>query len=251
MYRVLAPFLFLALSTTLPALPVRAQSTGEIIDHALAALGGKEKLQTINSLYQEGLLVLPNETSVKVRIWRVFDRLYREELDYAAGKVVVVVTPKQGWISSPRTGGVFKALPPDQLKALQTEIDPAGCLIDYSQKGNKVERVGIDTIDGRPCYKLKIWFPNNEYIFYWVDKRNWYIVKETRRGGAIMGGGADDGGWAGKSDGMVDIGIGEYRAIPGGYVLPYAITIGGLGKVNISKVQINGNVDVDALSKPR
>src|SRR5579872_5578210 len=124
MSRILAPFLSLALSTTFFALPARAQSTGEIIDHALAALGGKEKLQSINSLYQEGVVVLPNETEVKVRIWRVFDRLYREELDYVAGKVIVIVTPRQGWISSPRTGGAYKPLPPDQLKALQTEIDP-------------------------------------------------------------------------------------------------------------------------------
>ena len=230
---------------------VRAQSADVIVQHLIEALGGKDKLQSINSLYQEGTCVLDNGSEVKIRTWRVYDRLYRQEIDFGVGKVVVIVTPRQGWISSPRTGGVFKALPLQQLRALQTEIDPAGVFIDYNQKGNKIEKIGTDTLDGHPCFKLKVWFPNNEQIVYSVDQQSWYLRKETRRGGGIMGGGGSNGGWSANADGMVDIGLDDWRAIPGGYVLPYSITIGGLGKVAIAKVQINGNVDVDLLSRPR
>ncbi len=67
----------------------------------------------------------------------------------------------------------------------------------------------------------------------------------------MMGGGGALEGWVGKGDATVDIGFGEYKVIPGGYVLPYSITIGGLGKVNITKVQVNGSVNADALSRPR
>lgn len=229
----------------------RAQSADVIVQHLIAALGGKEKLQSINSLYQEGSCVLDNGSDVRIRTWRVYDRLYRQEIDFGVGKVVVIVTPRQGWISSPRTGGVFKALPPEQVRALQTEIDPAGVFIDYNQKGNKIERTGVDTLDGHPCYKLKVWFPNNESIVYFVDQQSWYLRKETRPGGGIMGGGGSNGGWSANADGMVDIGLDDWRAIPGGYVLPYSISIGGLGRVTITKVQVNGNVDADVLSKPR
>lgn len=230
---------------------VQAQSADVIVQHLIEALGGKDKLQSINSLYQEGTCELDNGSDVKIRTWRVYDRLYRQEIDFGVGKVVVIVTPRQGWISSPRTGGVFKALPTEQLKALQTEIDPAGVFIDYRQKGNKIEKIGVDTLDGHPCFKLKVWFPNNESIVYSVDQQSWYLRKETRHGGGIMGGGGSNGGWSANADGMVDIGLDDWRAIPGGYVLPYAITIGGLGKVVIDKVQVNGNVDADALSRPR
>lgn len=238
--------LFFVLSSS-----AKAQSTDAIVQHLIEALGGKDKLQSINSLYQEGTCVLDNGSEVKIRTWRVYDRLYRQEIDFGVGKVVVIVTPRQGWISSPRTGGVFKAIPWMALRALQTEIDPAGVFIDYSQKGNKIEKIGTDTLDGHPCYKLKVWFPNNESIVYSVDQQSWYLRKETRRGGGIMGGGGSNGGWSADADGMVDIGLDDWRAIPGGYVLPYAITIGGLGKVVISKVQVNGNVDADLLSRPR
>jgi hypothetical protein len=230
---------------------LKAQSADAIVAHLIDALGGKDKLQSINSLYQEGTCVLDNGSNVRIRTWRVFDRLYRQEIDFGVGRVVVIVTPRQGWISSPRTGGIFKALPAEQVKALQTEIDPAGVFIDYRQKGNKIEKIGTDTLDGHPCFKLQVWFPNNESIIYSVDQQSFYLRKETRRGGGIMGGGGSNGGWSANADGMVDIGLDDWRAIPGGYVLPYAITIGGLGKVVIDKVQVNGNMDVDALSKPR
>lgn len=248
MRRILATSLSLIL---LSNVTVHAQNAEQIVSHLITALGGKEKLQSINSLYQEGTCVLDNGSEVKMRIWRVFDRLYRQEIDYGVGKVAVIVTPRQGWISSPRTGGIFKALPTQQLRALQTEIDPAGVFIDYNQKGNKIQKVGVDTLEGHPCYKLKVWFPSGETILYWVDQQSWYLRKERRPGGGIMGGGGSNGGWSGDADGMVDIGLDDWRAIPGGYVLPYAITIGGLGKVAITKVQINGTVNVDALSKPR
>jgi hypothetical protein len=250
MNRILVALLFI-LSSVFGTLTAHGQSAGEIVGHILEALGGKERLQSINSLYQEGTAVQQNGEEMKIRIWRVFDRVYRQEIDYGVGKVVVIVTPNKGWINSPRTGGLFKALPDDQLKALQTEIDPAGCFIDYQAKGNKVERVGTDTVDGHPCYKLRIWFPSSQNILYFVDQQSWYVLKETRKGGGIIGGGAFSNGWNSNNDALVDLLFDEYKAVPGGYVLPYAITIGGLGRVSMNKVEVNGSMNVDALSRPK
>jgi hypothetical protein len=250
MHRILVAF-FLTLITLFSTAVARGQSAGEIVAHIVEALGGKERLQSINSLYQEGTAVQPNGEEIKIRIWRVFDRVYRPEIDYGVGKVVVIVTPNKGWINSPKTGGLFKALPDDQLRALQTEIDPAGCFIDYQAKGNKVDRVGTDTVEGRPCFKLRIWFPSSQTILYYVDQQSWYVLKETRKGGGIIGGGAFSAGWNSSNDALVDISFDEYKAVPGGYVLPYAITLGGLGKVSMSRVEVNGSMNADALSRPK
>jgi hypothetical protein len=227
------------------------QSAGEIVGHIVEALGGKDRLQSINSLYQEGTAVQPNGEEVKIRVWRVFDRVYRQEIDFGVGKVVVIVTPSKGYIKSPSTGGLFKALPADELRALQTEIDPAGCFIDYQAKGMQVERVGTDTVEGHACYKVKIWFPSSQTIVYYVDQQSWYVLKETRKGGGIIGGGAFSAGWNSKNDALVDLYFDEYKAVPGGYVLPYAITFGGLGKVSMTKVEVNGSMNADALRAPK
>jgi hypothetical protein len=50
---------------------------------------------------------------------------------------------------------------------------------------------------------------------------------------------------------MVDLYFDEYKAVPGGYVLPYAITIGALGKVAMTRVEVNRSMNVDALRAPK
>ena len=58
-------------------------------------------------------------------------------------------------------------------------------------------------------------------------------------------------GWNSNNDALVDIAFDEYKAVPGGYVLPYAITLGGLGRVTMTRVEVNGSMNADALSRPK
>src|ERR1700743_3802307 len=162
-----------------PATGVIAQSAQEIVAKQLVALGGREKLQTLNSLYLEGTAVLDNNARVSMKTWKVYDRLYRQEISSAAGNLVIVVTPRQGWTSNPRTNGVFKTLTDQQFKALQPELDPAGPLVDYNAKGNKVELAGKDTVSGHECYKLRVYFPSGNMATYWIDTKSWYTLRET------------------------------------------------------------------------
>jgi len=231
--------------------PEAPQSAEQIVAHHIEALGGKEKLQGLNSLYLEGKAILPSGLEINTRSWRVYDRLFRQELSFGESHIIIVATPGKGWAASPRTGGEFKALSPEDLKALRVEIDPAGPLADYSQKGFKLEKAGVDTINGEPCYKVKVSCPSNHSITYYIDENNWYVLRETRRGGGLVGCGSEITGWNGASDGSVTIDYADYKKGPGGYVLPYSITVSGLGvPITIQKVEINSTVDVDGLSRP-
>jgi len=230
---------------------VKAQSVQEIVAHHIEALGGKEKLQGINSVYQEGTAVLPSGGMLHLKIWQVYDHLYREELDFGVGKIVIIVTPRQGWLSAPSTGSEFKPLPEPQVKALRMKLDPAGALADYSAKGNKIESAGMDTVDGHPCYLVRVWFPSHEFITYSIDPRTWYILRERRKGGGILSQGSSDMGWHGPADGSIDIRFYDYRNTRGAYIFPFGMMIAGLGRVNVSKIEVNGTVDVEALSKPK
>lgn len=227
----------------------KAQSVQEIVAHHIEALGGKEKLQSINSVYQEGTAVLASGGMLHLKIWQVYDRLYREELDLGVGRIVIVVTPRQGWLSAPSTGGAFKTMPEAQVKALRMKLDPAGALADYAAKGNKIEQAGLDTVDGHPCYVVKVWFPSNEFITYSIDRKTWYILRERRKGGGILGQGNSDLGWKGPPDGSIDIRFYDYRNTRGTYIFPFGMMIEGLGRINISKIEVNGTVDEEELTK--
>jgi hypothetical protein len=228
----------------------RTQSAQDIVNKYLQAMGGKEKLQSINSLYQEGIAVLENGAQLSSRSWRVYDRVYRQEVVMPAGKVVIVVTPRQGWSAGPGTGGVFKPLTDVQFKSLRPEIDPGGPLVDYAAKGNKIELAGKDTVGGEPCFQLRVYFTSGGSATFSIDARTGYILRASRSGGNILGTILPGNGEHPETGVVTD--YSDYKVIPGGYVFPYTITLSPYGaRVQIGKIEVNGVIDADALSKPK
>ena len=75
----LSRILFLSFTCLLGLIAdIHGQSAQEVVNKYLTALGGKEKLQAINSLYREGVAVLDDGVQIMVKTWRVYDRLYRK-----------------------------------------------------------------------------------------------------------------------------------------------------------------------------
>jgi hypothetical protein len=243
----------LAIST---AVHVHAQTADAVIAKHIDALGGKEKLLSVRSLYQEGTAVMGNGTEIETKTWKVQGKLYRQEIDFGMGNIVIIVTPTGGWASNPRTGGEFKALPDEQLKALQTQMDPADPLVDYAAQGNKVELAGKDTVNNAECYRVKLTYPSGQWVVYSIDTKTYYILRETRKGGGMMGGGGGAGNGGGRrggaGDGEMRIEFSDYKPGPDGFLFPYTMVAGGFGaKSSITKLEINKSVDVAGLSKPK
>jgi hypothetical protein len=225
-----------------------AQTGEEIVAKYIQALGGKEKLQSINSIFVEGVAVMEDGTPIDAKLWKVYDRLFRQEVSIGTGSAITIVTPGRGWVSNQQTDGQFKSLPYDRLKALQPQIDPAGPLVDYSAKGCQVAFMGRDTVRDIPCYRIKLFCPMGQSVTYFIDAKTYYIVRETGKGGmmcAVLENKTNPGG-----DILID--FSDYKKTPEGYIFPYTIVTNAFGaKMSIEKVEINHNVDVEALSRPR
>jgi len=241
----------MSLAGSPPVTPPSPVSGEEIVAHYIDALGGKEKLQGLNSIHLEGVAMLPSGLEVKAKVWRVYDRLYRMELEFGENQSILVATPGRGWMINPDTKGQMKAIAGEDLKALKVEIDPAGPLADYNAKGFKVQRIGLDTVNDVPCYMVKVSCPSNHSITYSIDEKEYHVLKEVRRGGGISCGTALAAALQKDLNNEVSILYGDYKKGPGGYILPYSITVSGIGApIIVQKVEINSSVDVDGLSRP-
>src|SRR5690242_12797546 len=99
MSRILFTIAIAFMGSTGPGLtpPTSPLSAEEIVAHHIEALGGKEKLQGLNSICMEGIAVLPSGLQVHARTFRVYDRLYRMDLDYGESHITLVATPGKGW----------------------------------------------------------------------------------------------------------------------------------------------------------
>ncbi len=227
-----------------------AQTAQEIVAKHIEALGGKERLQSINSIFVEGVAIMDNGTQIDTKLWKVYDRLFRQEVTIGDGSVITIVTPGHGWVANQQTNGAFKSMPSERLRALQPQIDPAGPLADYSAKGCRVDFVGRDSVRGIACYKIRLSCPMGQSVTYYIDTQTYYVLRETGKGGMMCV--VLDNNNTTSPDNDIVIDFSDYKKTPEGYIFPYTIVTNAFGaKMSIAKVEINHNVDVEALSRPR
>lgn len=241
-----------AVSLSLTLLTAQAQTADEIINNYITAMGGKEKLASIKSLYMEGVTVMQNGNELNAKTYKVQGQLYRREMQMGAmGSMTQIVTDKQGWASNPRNGGAFEAMPEDRLKNMQSELDCTNPLVNYAAKGNKVELIGKEDVEGTECFKIKCTLASGQDINYFIDPKSWYIIRETRKGGGMGMRGGGGGAPANGGNDEMKIDYSNYQKTSDGYVFPFTISVVGRGAgMNMEKIEVNKSIDVSALSKP-
>ncbi len=222
----------------------QAQTVDEIINKYIDALGGKEKLVALNSVYMEGVSVM-NGNEITNKTTKVQDKLFRNEINFGMGSITTIVTPDKGWRSNPRNGGAFEAMSDDALKDAQYQMDCAGPMVNYAAKGHKAELIGKEAIDGMDCFKIKLTTKAGKEINYWIDSKTYLIYQSSQKGGFGGGRGADME--------LVTV-FKDYKGVDG---IQFAFTTelkgnaGGFsgGTMNYEKIELNKPVD-DKLYKP-
>jgi hypothetical protein len=169
-----------------------AQTVDDIINKYIDARGGKDKLDSIKSIYMEGTReMMGNE--IAVRVTKEQGKLSRTEFDLGGTTGFVLITDKEAWTYIPMRSPTPTKLPDDAVASMQTELDIPGPLVDYAAKGNKVELIGKDTLDGNENYKIKLTTNTGKEITYWIDTKTYLVNQTSQKGGGMFGGGRKNG----------------------------------------------------------
>ncbi|HEY0679438.1 MAG TPA: hypothetical protein VGD17_14230 [Chitinophagaceae bacterium] len=227
---------------------LRAQTVDDVINKYTEALGGKEKVLGIKSVYMEGVAVMPNGNELTIKTWKVQDKLFRREVQFGMGSQTTIITETGGWASNPRSGGAFEALPDDRLKAQQFEMDCISPLINYAAKGHTAELIGKEQVEGVDCYKIKLTPKAGSPITYFIDANSWYVIRESRTGRGGPGGGGG-GGRPQGGDGTMSISYSNFQKTDDGYLFPFTVSTGGPASFTYEKIEVNKPVDAK-LFKP-
>ncbi len=226
-----------------------AQTVDDVINKHIDALGGKDKVKGIKSVYQEGVTVMQNGNELTIKSWKVQDKLYRNEFQFGMGSVTTIITDKEGWRSNPRNGGAFEAIPEDRVKMQQFELD-INPLVDYAAKGHTVELSGKEAVNGVECYKIKLTPKSGTAITYFIDPNTWYLVRESRTGGGGPGGAGGGQPRPGGGDGTFNRDFSNYQKTEDGYIYPFTVSMGGQGSLTFEKIEVNKPVE-EKLYKPQ
>ena len=231
----------LSLTSLLLFFAAKAQTTDDIIAKHIDAIGGKEKLSQITSIYMEkNTEVMGNESTSKTTILN--GKGYRNEMDFNGQQIVQVVTDKSGWAINPFAGSSSAtAITPEQYKSSEDGIyvDP---LFNYAGHGAKVELIGQEKVGDINTYKLKYTNKDSAVTTFYIDPATNYIIQEVRTGD-VQGQPTD-----------ITVSFSDYKKIDFGLVVPYTMGI-DMGQFNLksttAKVEVNKAVDPSVFEMPK
>src|SRR6202045_299483 len=99
-------------------------------------------------------------------------RKMRFEMQFNGQTALQVFDGASGWKLRPFLNRrVVEPYTTDEAKAavMQPELD--GFLVDYAAKGTKIELVGMEKVEDRDTYKLKLTMKSGQTIHEWIDAR--------------------------------------------------------------------------------
>jgi hypothetical protein len=222
-----------------------AQTADEIVAKTLQARGGADKLKAIKSLRLTGSIVTEGESLGFVQIQKRPNKLRR---DISIQGVILSrgFDGQRGWEKAPAQGSnesMVNVLQGQELEDLRSEADFDGILMDYKQKGYKIELSGKEPVVGKDAYRLKVTLKDGAVRNIFIDAASFLEVKvagTTQRDGAS----AD-----------FELLLSDYRKVQG-IMFPFSfenrLTGGGPGnqKLALEKVEFNSIIEDSDFAVP-
>src|SRR5882762_8550199 len=155
-----------------------AQTAEELVAKNIQAKGGLEKLKAIQSVRMTGT---QDNDGFKAAVSQENKRpdLVRETFALQGMTSIQAYDGASGWQVRPFGGRKDPELMGEEdLRSLLLDADFDGPLVDYKEKGNKVESLGHDIVDGDDAYKLKVTLKNGDIIYYYLDPDTFLEIRK-------------------------------------------------------------------------
>lgn len=162
-------FRSLAVTLLCCAAVASAQTAEELVTRNLQAKGGLEKIKAIHSLRMTGRLEAGGFRATVAQESKAPD-LFRQSFTFQGMTGIEAFDGKDAWRISPFEGRKDpEMMGEDDAKPLIDQADFYGPLVDYQQKGNTVEYLGHDVVDGDDALRLKVTLKNGDIWYYLLD----------------------------------------------------------------------------------
>jgi hypothetical protein len=221
---------------------VSAQTVEELIAKNIQARGGMDRIRAIKTtrmtakFYGGGIeaqYVQENKRSDSVREELLFQRL--TGIQAYDGKV--------GWQIQPFGGRMDpELLGEDDLRGMKQDGEFDGPLVDYQEKGSKVEYFGREDVDGSDAFKIKVTQKNGDIRMIYLDVDAYLEVKEEIQ--RFVRGAVHES----------EVLMGSYKPVAG-VMYPFLIESGAKGsqdkqKLAIEKIEVNIPLDDSRFAPP-
>jgi outer membrane lipoprotein-sorting protein len=218
----------------------QAQTADDIVNKYIDAMGGKDKLSQVKSVYMENTSsAMGNEGPSTINL--VTGVGFKMVSDFNGQSIIIAVTDKGGWQVNPFSGASSPtAMPDDMLKQSKGRLDPFGPLYNYAAKGNKIELQGKDG----NAYKLKVTNADSVETTLYVDATTYFITKSVSSAQMM-----------GQTMEVITTYSNYKKVDPVGVYFPYSyeISYGGQFTVTttVNKIEVNKTIDPSIFVMPK
>jgi len=213
--------------------PAFAMTAEELVAKNLEARGGEAKLRAITTMHTVGKVRAGGGLDAKVESWAISPKSYRGEFSLQGMTAVQAWDGSQAWAISPFGGRKEpQKLSPDDAKGLIEQSDIAGPLVDYKAKGNAIEYLGTEDIDGTDAHKLRVTLKNGDTEVLFLDPDAFLEIRVVNH---RMVRGQEE---------VSTTNLGEYEKVDGIY-FPFEA-----GNSRLDKVELNQPVDAKMFGFP-
>jgi hypothetical protein len=261
--------------------PQSKLTAAAIVDKNVAARGGLQAWRTVQTLSLAGKMgaggnqrstlqvpvpgprssaqTLSTRPAEEVQLPFVMElkrpRKMRFELQFSGQTAIQVFDGANGWKLRPYLNRrVVEPYTTEEMKAASTQAELDGFLVDYAAKGTKIELAGMEKVENRDTYKLKLTMKSGQALHVWIDADTFLEAKIEGQPRLL------DGTYH-----PVEVYYRDYRPVNGlqipyvleTRVLPVARTKMGLRdpavppeKIMIEKVVVNPQFDDALFTKP-
>jgi outer membrane lipoprotein-sorting protein len=220
------------------------ETADEIVAKNIAARGGLEKIKSVQSMRMTGTMRLGDErlpTSLELKR----PNKSRWEFTLEGQTAVQAYDGKTAWMIMPFEGQTQPQIMTDQeARDVEMQADVDGPLVDAAAKGNTIELVGKEKIEGGiETWRLRVTRKNGDSRDLYLDAKTYLPVlavsKRSTDGQAVE----------------IRSKIGDYRNV-GGLMLPHSFEASASGvpqtqALEFQKIELNVPIDDSRFAMPK
>lgn len=207
-----------------------AQTADEIVNKNLAAKGGAEKLRALQTLRQTGSVTIQGMAATMTTSFKR-PNMNRQEISIMGQNIVMVFDGSKGFMSNPMAGSEPMAMPPEQVEMMKDQSDFDGPLLDYKAKGYMVDLVGLEDLDGKKVFHLRVQRKTLPPQDLYLDSTSYL---EQKMSTTVPG------------SGVMEVIFGDYRTVSG-FTMPHSLKSVAAGmtvsEMKIDKIEFNVKLD--------
>lgn len=218
-----------------------AQNVDEIIEKNIEARGGYARIKAVNTMQATIKL---NQQGMKMAATLTQKRPNKLHLKAAIQGQTMVMSydGEMAWWIFPFMGNPDpQKMPEDQAKDFTNDADIDGPLVDYKEKGHKIELVGKEDMEGTDVYRLKVTLKNGDVRHIFIDAEYYLelkqIIKTKVQGNEVE----------------AETFLSDYKEVDG-LMVPFSIETKVNGQTQmhivIDKIELNGKIKDELFKMP-